>query len=151
MPSEAGIETWYALCWPFQAHIRDDIGKFLRFHFPNQFSRPKVPFLFVLLNSPRNRDDLTVEVIFFGEGDNSGDVVRNPDASASNLGLKAKLWLNEGFSRRMIPLCNFLYVSPLNTTENVSGRLKQSIPHPCTFGKGQVLQVVWFQRRVKHQ
>lgn len=38
-----------------------------------------------------NRDDLTVEVIFFGEGDNSGDVVRNPDASASNLGLKAKL------------------------------------------------------------
>lgn len=49
------------------------------------------PFLFIGLISPRNRDDLTVEVIFFGEGDNSGDVVRNPDASASNFGLKAKL------------------------------------------------------------
>lgn len=49
------------------------------------------PFSFIWLISLRNRDDLTVEVIFFGEGDNSGDVVRNPDASASNIGLKAKL------------------------------------------------------------
>lgn len=39
----------------------------------------------------RYRDDLTVEVIFFGEGDKSGDVVLNAEASASDLGAKAKL------------------------------------------------------------
>ena len=37
------------------------------------------------------RDDLTVEVIFFGEGDNSGDVVMNYEASNPGLGAKAKL------------------------------------------------------------
>ena len=39
------------------------------------------------------RDDLTVEVIFFGEGDKSGNVTRNEEASASlaNSELKAKL------------------------------------------------------------
>lgn len=37
------------------------------------------------------RDDLTVEVIFFGEGDKSGEVVVNAEASAPGLGLKAKL------------------------------------------------------------
>lgn len=39
----------------------------------------------------RYRDDLTVEVIFFGEGDKSGDVVLNAEASAPGLGIKAKL------------------------------------------------------------
>lgn len=29
------------------------------------------------------RDDLTVEVIFFGEGENTGDVTLNKEASAS--------------------------------------------------------------------
>ena len=37
------------------------------------------------------RDDLTVEVIFFGEGDKSGDVVMNHEASNPGLGTKAKL------------------------------------------------------------
>ena len=37
------------------------------------------------------RDDLTVEVIFFGEGEKSGDVVLNTEASAPGLGVKAKL------------------------------------------------------------
>ena len=37
------------------------------------------------------RDDLTVEVIFFGEGDSSGDVVLNTEATAPGLGAKAKL------------------------------------------------------------
>ena len=37
------------------------------------------------------RDDLTVEVIFFGEGDKSGDVVLNAEATAPGLGAKAKL------------------------------------------------------------
>ena len=37
------------------------------------------------------RDDLTVEVIFFGEGDRSGNVVQNTEASASNADAKAKL------------------------------------------------------------
>merc|ERR1712034_98587 len=32
--------------------------------------------------SRRYRDDLTVEVIFFGEGESTGAVVVNPDASA---------------------------------------------------------------------
>ncbi|KAK4692893.1 pyruvate dehydrogenase phosphatase, partial [Lecanoromycetidae sp. Uapishka_2] len=41
--------------------------------------------------SRRYRDDLTVEVIFFGEGDKSGDVVLNHEASAPGLGVKAKL------------------------------------------------------------
>ncbi len=36
-------------------------------------------------------DDLTVEVIFFGEGDKSGNVVLNSEASASNGHVKAKL------------------------------------------------------------
>ncbi|MCJ1253038.1 hypothetical protein MMC24_000845 [Lignoscripta atroalba] len=39
----------------------------------------------------RYRDDLTVEVIFFGEGDKSGNVVQNPDASASTADFRAKL------------------------------------------------------------
>lgn len=39
----------------------------------------------------KSRDDLTVEVIFFGEGDKSGNVVLNTEASASNLGVRAKL------------------------------------------------------------
>ena len=38
-----------------------------------------------------SRDDLTVEVIFFGESDKSGDVVLNAEASAPGLGIKAKL------------------------------------------------------------
>ena len=37
------------------------------------------------------RDDLTVEVIFFGEGDGSGDVILNAEATAPNLGARAKL------------------------------------------------------------
>ena len=41
--------------------------------------------------SPKPRDDLTVEVIFFGEGDKSGDVVLNPEASNPSLGAKPKL------------------------------------------------------------
>ncbi|KAI9880991.1 MAG: hypothetical protein M1830_009485 [Pleopsidium flavum] len=41
--------------------------------------------------SRRYRDDLTVEVIFFGEGDKSGNVVLNSEASASNGDIKAKL------------------------------------------------------------
>ncbi|KAI9852868.1 MAG: hypothetical protein M1838_004427 [Thelocarpon superellum] len=44
--------------------------------------------------SRRYRDDLTVEVIFFGEGDKSGNVVVNREASASSSGgdpIKAKL------------------------------------------------------------
>jgi pyruvate dehydrogenase phosphatase len=36
-------------------------------------------------------DDLTVEVIFFGNGDKSGDVVLNKEASASAQDAKAKL------------------------------------------------------------
>jgi pyruvate dehydrogenase phosphatase len=39
----------------------------------------------------KNRDDLTVEVIFFGNGDKSGDVVLNKEASASAQDVKAKL------------------------------------------------------------
>ena len=38
-----------------------------------------------------NRDDLTVEVIFFGDSDKSGDVVLNKEASASASEVKAKL------------------------------------------------------------
>jgi pyruvate dehydrogenase phosphatase len=39
-----------------------------------------------------NRDDLTVEVIFFGDGEKSGDVVLNKEASASaTADVKAKL------------------------------------------------------------
>jgi len=41
--------------------------------------------------SRRYRDDLTVEVIFFGESDKSGDVVLNKEASASAGDVKAKL------------------------------------------------------------
>lgn len=37
------------------------------------------------------RDDLTVEVIFFGNGDKSGDVVVNKEASATATDIKAKL------------------------------------------------------------
>jgi pyruvate dehydrogenase phosphatase len=37
------------------------------------------------------RDDLTVEVIFFGEGDNNGNVSINTEASASNHGVQPKL------------------------------------------------------------
>jgi hypothetical protein len=37
------------------------------------------------------RDDLTVEVIFFGNSDKSGDVVVNKEASASVNDIKAKL------------------------------------------------------------
>jgi len=37
-----------------------------------------------------HRDDLTVEVIFFGDGEKSGDVVRNKEASAAG-DVKAKL------------------------------------------------------------
>lgn len=41
------------------------------------------------------RDDLTVEVIFFGEGENTGNVTINTEASAPapvvNSDLKAKL------------------------------------------------------------
>jgi hypothetical protein len=36
-------------------------------------------------------DDLTVEVIFFGNSDKSGDVVVNREASASAKDIKAKL------------------------------------------------------------
>ncbi|MCJ1473115.1 hypothetical protein MMC13_001766 [Lambiella insularis] len=39
----------------------------------------------------RYRDDLTVEVIFFGEGDNSGTVVPIPEAHASKTDIKSKL------------------------------------------------------------
>lgn len=41
--------------------------------------------------SRRYRDDLTVEVIFFGESNKSGDVVVNKEASASAGDVKAKL------------------------------------------------------------
>ncbi|RDW60677.1 hypothetical protein BP6252_12060 [Coleophoma cylindrospora] len=41
--------------------------------------------------SRRYRDDLTVEVIFFGNGDKSGDVVVNKEASATANDIKAKL------------------------------------------------------------
>ncbi|TVY38199.1 Protein phosphatase 2C-like protein [Lachnellula occidentalis] len=41
--------------------------------------------------SRRYRDDLTVEVIFFGNSDKSGDVVVNKEASASAKEIKAKL------------------------------------------------------------
>ncbi|KZF25793.1 pyruvate dehydrogenase phosphatase [Xylona heveae TC161] len=41
--------------------------------------------------SRRYRDDLTVEVIFFGEGDKSGNVVLNEEASASTFDTKSKL------------------------------------------------------------
>jgi len=37
------------------------------------------------------RDDLTVEVIFFGNGDKSGNVTLNKEASAPLNDLKAKL------------------------------------------------------------
>lgn len=37
------------------------------------------------------RDDLTVEVIFFGEGDTSGNVTLNQEASAASSEVKAKL------------------------------------------------------------
>jgi hypothetical protein len=40
----------------------------------------------------KSRDDLTVEVIFFGDGEKSGDVVLNKEASASaTADVKAKL------------------------------------------------------------
>lgn len=39
----------------------------------------------------RRRDDLTVEVIFFGNSDKSGDVVVNKEASALANEIKAKL------------------------------------------------------------
>ena len=39
----------------------------------------------------RARDDLTVEVIFFGNSDKSGDVVVNKEASALANDIKAKL------------------------------------------------------------
>ena len=38
-----------------------------------------------------SRDDLTVEVIFFGEGDKSGNVILNREATASESDIKAKL------------------------------------------------------------
>ena len=42
--------------------------------------------------SRRYRDDLTVEVIFFGEGSGDGEVVQNREASASlDIGVKARL------------------------------------------------------------
>ncbi|KAK2763888.1 hypothetical protein FQN54_009506 [Arachnomyces sp. PD_36] len=41
--------------------------------------------------SRRYRDDLTVEVIFFGEGDNTGNVTINSEASASEATPKPKL------------------------------------------------------------
>ncbi|KAM3072502.1 [Pyruvate dehydrogenase [acetyl-transferring]]-phosphatase 1, mitochondrial [Clarireedia jacksonii] len=41
--------------------------------------------------SRRYRDDLTVEVIFFGNGEKSGDVVVNKEASASASNVQAKL------------------------------------------------------------
>jgi pyruvate dehydrogenase phosphatase len=37
------------------------------------------------------RDDLTVEVIFFGNGEENGSVILNKDASAPRNELKAKL------------------------------------------------------------
>jgi hypothetical protein len=39
----------------------------------------------------KNRDDLTVEVIFFGNSDKSGDVMVNKEASAVANDVKAKL------------------------------------------------------------
>lgn len=44
-----------------------------------------------LRSSDSSRDDLTVEVIFFGESDHSGNVVLNPEASASGANIKARL------------------------------------------------------------
>ncbi|EEH08871.1 pyruvate dehydrogenase phosphatase [Histoplasma capsulatum G186AR] len=41
--------------------------------------------------SRRYRDDLTVEVIFFGEGPDTGDVTLNTEASANSTEMKAKL------------------------------------------------------------
>ena len=37
------------------------------------------------------RDDLTVEVIFFGEGNNTGNIILNQEASATSPQPKAKL------------------------------------------------------------
>jgi pyruvate dehydrogenase phosphatase len=45
----------------------------------------------VTADSIVNRDDLTVEVIFFGEGDKSGSVILNEEASAPHGDIKAKL------------------------------------------------------------
>lgn len=42
-------------------------------------------------NAKHGSDDLTVEVIFFGNSDKSGDVVINKEASASAKEIKAKL------------------------------------------------------------
>ena len=44
-----------------------------------------------VLIEKKNRDDLTVEVIFFGNGEKSGDVVVNKEASASASDVKPKL------------------------------------------------------------
>ena len=38
-----------------------------------------------------SRDDLTVQVIFFGDGENTGKVTLNPEASNPGLGAKPKL------------------------------------------------------------
>ena len=45
----------------------------------------------ILINFFNDSDDLTVEVIFFGEGEETGTVVQNAEASAPNRGPKAKL------------------------------------------------------------
>ena len=51
-----------------------------------------IEYIKSLPTNPPPRDDLTVEVIFFGEGgDSAGDVLLNTEASAPGLGVKAKL------------------------------------------------------------
>ena len=69
---------------------------FLPFPLPSYISSlhsfPFLPSLFfrsIVLT--HNRDDLTVEVIFFGNSDKSGDVVLNKEARASAADVKAKL------------------------------------------------------------
>jgi hypothetical protein len=47
--------------------------------------------LVVIMKLTGDRDDLTVEVIFFGNTDKSGDVVVNKEASATPKDIKAKL------------------------------------------------------------
>ena len=47
--------------------------------------------MIVFLTELPPRDDLTVEVIFFGEGEGGGDVVMNHEASNPSLGTRSKL------------------------------------------------------------
>ena len=56
--------------------------------------------------SRRYRDDLTVEVIFFGEGDKGGDVSQNLEASNMGSGTKPKNWSVSKRLRLRVIGCN---------------------------------------------